>query len=173
MSDSPDRSFENDTISFLGMLVCCALVVPFLALLLVYAYSHFSGAEFTKKEWKNIIAIVYVATLFLLTVFALRNRRGTSRRKDEPEAVMGYDESGARSPADKWEYRNSRFIMRKLYLASLLVPLAGMGFGIGILKSMGTLELRNEWKLFVVIYWIASSLTAAWFAIKSRKQRTG
>jgi len=175
MSDSPDENFEhNNTLSFVGMLVCFACVVPCLALLLVYGYSHFTGTEFTKREWRNVIAIVYVGTLFLMTLFALRNRRGAGRAESRAGAETVFDESsGARSPADKWEYRNSRLIMRKLYLASLFVPLVGIGAGMAVLKSMGELELRNEWKLFLVIYWIASSLTAAYFAVKSRKQRTG
>jgi hypothetical protein len=168
MSDSTDEPFDGqNTLGLLGLLLRCALVIPILALTLVYVFFWSQGHELERAEWKRIIFYVWLGTLIFLTFYALRNRRtGTESRRKEQTRL---DLRESQSPADKWEQRSSRRLVREVYMGAVFIPLVGVLFARVLFWLMGISLKHQDYKYLIMVYWLGSLFVALRLALGSRK----
>ena len=173
MSDSTNEPFDgHNTLGLLGLLLRCALIIPAVAILIVYGFFWFRGYELHRAEWKRIIFYVWIGTMFSLTVYAVRNRRtggATIEREPPSKEATRFELKESQSPAEKWEQRSSRKLAPRVYLGAVLIPLAGVLIAFVGMSFLNVSLDHNDYKRLVMIYWISSLVVALRLAFGSRK----
>lgn len=170
-----DQSFRSeDTRGLFVRLGTLALASPLVCALALYGYALYFGIPLDRRFYRQAIFVIWLATLFVLAVAALRGRRGVSRaREPEGEEPSLFRVRSSRTPAEKWEHRSARSLVFELYLRAVLVPLLGIILAVGILLVSGHRLTRPDAVTIAASGWLGGLAIAVLSAIRSRKTTLG
>lgn len=158
---------EDNTLGLLRFLLTIALVIPLVSVGITYLFFFIQGHELRRSEWKQIVFSVWLVTLCILVFYSFRRQNGEASKK---KSLWAFHAS--QSQAEKWEQKNSRRLLKHVYLASIFLPLIGISVAVLSFFLMGRDLTHGDLKLIIGIYWISSVLVALRTAIGSRKSRT-
>ena len=153
MDENPRQREQRETRNLVVRFNAIAFGLPALALVLVLTYVFFFDVPLERKDWSNIVFILWIGGLAGLGWALFRALRG----RPPSGSAVGTSTASRRSIAD-WETRSSRRIAWDFVAYVVLIPALALGF-VWLANRYIPLEMRHsDWKNAVMVVWCGTLL---------------
>lgn len=137
---------HSSTTRLFGRIVLCMLVTPALLVVVVWGALTVQHYELSKREWKSVLLLVWLGTLFVSAYMTL------PRKRPRQGMLMEFPRS-PRTEIQQWEHRNVRRIARDAFLQSVAIPLSAGVLVLALYRMVGVPLAGRDYSTLTFILW--------------------
>ena len=137
---------HSSTTRLFGRIVLCMLITPALLVVLVWVALAVQHYELSKREWKHVLLLVWLGTLFVSAYMTL------PRKRPRRGMLMEFPRA-PRTDIQQWEHRNARRIARDAFLQSVVIPLSAGALVLMLYRVVGVALTARDYSTLTFVLW--------------------